>query len=389
MNRALWLGLIVINILAIGVFISYTNDAAVEDRAHIQVNHIEDSEDSRVADEDAADLAISEQNAKDEQLLRDIVPEENLPQETIRSNVVIPDKTTSPPAPLVTSSPSPARTLGSCDGEELQLHKRNQRPSNGTFQQVGNDTYVYEAYFDARQNRTTYVRIIAAAALNATVYCHLWFDDVKPIVMKAEIYVRLYYKPVPYKSVLVNCEYNRTDDVAPKWVVLSPSECGPPHAILKVLDNRRLPQEANFTVCLHKALYNNYGWPELLVEWIEVNRMFGAQKFLLYYYNHSESLMPYIKHYIDMGLVEYRSWPLHRVDNKISIYKAQVSVINDCIYRSMYKTKYLALMDPDELLVPEKHDTWNELMDNAPCQNEPGILFRNHIFVLSEEPDER
>jgi hypothetical protein len=185
----------------------------------------------------------------------------------------------------------------------------------------------------------------------------------------------------------VNCAWNRTDDTAPKWVVLSPSQCGPPQAMLKVVDNRFQPRQAEFTVCLHKALYNNYGWPELLVEWIEINRIFGAQKFLLYYYNHSESLMPYIQHYIKLGIVEYHYWPLHRVDKKISIYKAQVSVINDCIYRSQYKTKYLALMDPDELLVPEQHDNWHDLMQAAPCNKEPAVLFRNHIYVLSERKD--
>ena len=145
--------------------------------------------------------------------------------------------------------------------------------------------------------------------------------------------------------------------------------------------------EVNFTVCLHKALYDNYGWPELLVEWIETNRIFGAQKFIMYYYNHSESLKPYIEYYKRKGILEYRSWPLHHADKKISMYKAQVSVINDCIYRSQYKSKYLALIDPDEYLVPTQHDNWMDLINASPCQSEPGIMFRNHIFNLNLPAD--
>ena len=84
----------------------------------------------------------------------------------------------------------------SCSKKGLDLEKSaSRRGLNGRFDQVGSDTYVYEAYFDGRRQNVSYVRIIAVSPLNATVYCHLWYSDSqRPLLVQAEIYVRMYHK---------------------------------------------------------------------------------------------------------------------------------------------------------------------------------------------------
>ena len=117
------------------------------------------------------------------------------------------------------------------------------------------------------------------------------------------------------------------------------------------------------------------------MEWVEVNRVLGAQHFVVYNYSGNEVLLPYIQHYVRAGLMEYRRWPLHAIQDKVTVYLAQVALLNDCMYRYMYRTRYLILTDADEFLVPEMHDSWTELLENSPCKDAPNALFQNTFFI--------
>ncbi len=35
---------------------------------------------------------------------------------------------------------------------------------------------------------------------------------------------------------------------------------------------------------------------------------------------------------------------------------------NDCLYRNLYKYKYLAILDLDEVIMPQKHEDWHEML---------------------------
>ena len=43
-------------------------------------------------------------------------------------------------------------------------------------------------------------------------------------------------------------------------------------------------------------------------------------------------------------------------------YFGQMISISDCVYRSMYRTRYLASQDLDELIVPMKADSWADML---------------------------
>lgn len=38
------------------------------------------------------------------------------------------------------------------------------------------------------------------------------------------------------------------------------------------------------------------------------------------------------------------------------------AALNDCLYRNMYRYKYLALIDLDEFIIPRQNGTINELL---------------------------
>lgn len=80
-------------------------------------------------------------------------------------------------------------------------------------------------------------------------------------------------------------------------------------------------------------------------------------------------------------------------------YKSEVDIrtnnifaaLNDCLYRGMYKHKYLAFFDFDEFLIPNKHKNLIDLMQEME-KNESylaSLTFRNAFFYLQwpDDPD--
>ncbi len=42
--------------------------------------------------------------------------------------------------------------------------------------------------------------------------------------------------------------------------------------------------------------------------------------------------------------------------------KEEVLSLNDCLYRNLYKFKYLAIVDFDEVIVPRQNKDWHGLL---------------------------
>ena len=183
---------------------------------------------------------------------------------------------------------------------------------------------------------------------------------------------------------MILCAVNMSQPHArnPQWVALSDAPCGPPRAVLPVSNIHARRPEYNFTVCLHKALMENYNNTAQLVEWVEVNRVFGAQHFVVYNFSSETNLLPFIDHYVKEGIMEYRRWPLNHLESQIENWNAQNGVMFDCEYRYMFTSKYLVMTDIDEVVVPRKHDTWMEMLHDSPCRNNSAANIKQVMFSL-------
>lgn len=185
---------------------------------------------------------------------------------------------------------------------------------------------------------------------------------------------------VDYEDASLTCALPTYAPI-PEWVVLASHPCGVAHATLKVINMEHRRLEYNYTVCLHKALIKGYNDITQFVEWVEVNKILGAEHFVVYNYSGSSHLKPYIDYYVDATVMDYRSWPLHSAEKYITQYRAQVALMNDCMYRYMYRTKYLILTDADEFLIRKNHSSWEELLNDSPCRGAPNAMFQNVFFV--------
>ena len=115
-----------------------------------------------------------------------------------------------------------------------------------------------------------------------------------------------------------------------------------------------------------KPIHSNYDdWVEL-VSFIELNKILGVSKFIVYNESISENVNCVLKYYEQKeNIVSNLSWDLVK---KFKNKKAQVrnrgvmSSLNDCFYRNMNEYQYLFSVDLDEFIIPHMHETLPEML---------------------------
>lgn len=110
-------------------------------------------------------------------------------------------------------------------------------------------------------------------------------------------------------------------------------------------------------------IFNNEA--RFLREWIEYHRLVGVEHFWLYSNNSTDNYKKVLKPYIDSGVVELTEWPSERLENDWDHYtlNVQPAAYVDAIHKSKNKTKWLAVIDSDEYIVPVKHTTVTECLN--------------------------
>lgn len=107
-----------------------------------------------------------------------------------------------------------------------------------------------------------------------------------------------------------------------------------------------------------------------LREWIEYHHLVGVNHFYLYNNNSTDNYKEVLQPYIDIDLVELIEWPSDQssipTEKKRNhfIFETQCGAFNDALARSRHKTKWLALLDSDEYIVPTIHNTITECLED-------------------------
>lgn len=181
-------------------------------------------------------------------------------------------------------------------------------------------------------------------------------------------------------------------NIAPYAVSLVRSRCGSPN-ILPVVNNFKNnlnPPSSRFTVC-GPILHNKYNDQNELVEMVETNGLFGADHFVFYNYSTGADIQAYLRKYKSEGVADIVQWPLppELVDSHSHYggihYFGQLASLNDCLYRNLYKAKFIAVLDLDELLVPKSFNNWSAVISSLPNRPHPKIcsaVFRNTFFRI-------
>ena len=124
-----------------------------------------------------------------------------------------------------------------------------------------------------------------------------------------------------------------------------------------------------------------------MIEWLELNMIMGVNFFTFYNFSASEHLFNVLEYYRSSGKIEMLAWTLPTIEKQegtwtIDIhYYGQLAALNDCLYRNKARSKFVALFDLDEFIVPQNPDvlTWMEMLEQLPKAS--AYLFRNSFYI--------
>ncbi|XP_036939992.1 uncharacterized protein si:zfos-464b6.2 isoform X2 [Acanthopagrus latus] len=142
----------------------------------------------------------------------------------------------------------------------------------------------------------------------------------------------------------------------------------------------------SFTVCISTMFdFNNM---LQLVQSFETLQLLGVDRVVVYKTSSSPETQRILDYYTQKGLVEVIPWTLSRFLNMSRSwlpehgpgeihYFGQIPVLHDCLYRYMYQSRYVALHDIDELILPH----WSELLPLLENKyDRPCFMFENNVF---------
>lgn len=109
-------------------------------------------------------------------------------------------------------------------------------------------------------------------------------------------------------------------------------------------------------------------------------RLLGVNRVVIYNTSCGPDLDRLLQSYSQEGFVEIVSWPIDKYMNPSRgwlfsqyggdiHYFGQLTTLNECIYRSMERSRYVLLNDIDEIIMPYQHDNLKSLMDELQKQH--------------------
>ncbi|XP_077334411.1 beta-1,4-galactosyltransferase galt-1-like [Lithobates pipiens] len=264
-----------------------------------------------------------------------------------------------------------------------------------TITALDNRTFIISPYYEPRLGQS--VRVIAIIHVSVKeLYCIFHCSSNQNVFVRAEIDLHSDRFGFPYGTADLLC----AEPFGCHYTYMSFSSTNSTktiHELLFEVKNRPPPPiSSNFTVCI-STLYGNYNNILQMIQSIEMYKILGASRVTIYNTNCSQDVDKVLRHYIDEGTLEVVPWPidhhLHtakgwrysKVPTAEVGYFGQTAALNDCLYRNMYKSKFVLLNDIDEIILPIKDWDWSSLMENLQNKYPDTSVFRieNHIFPNS------
>ena len=167
----------------------------------------------------------------------------------------------------------------------------------------------------------------------------------------------VYYDFFRYIAVMFVCLNPR--ETKPIAVSIVTGHCHQPKNYL-TLTLTQIPK-VNITACV-SPLHKRYSNIHQFTEMIEVNGMFGVDRFVFYNFSISREIIKYLRHYIEKGVVILLPWsvwslPNYGVTNKGALYYGQQAAQTDCFYRNKDVSRYISFIDIDEILAIRTADS--------------------------------
>jgi len=260
-------------------------------------------------------------------------------------------------------------------GVETRLPVLNITAKDGVWQLVSGTRFkffVFSAFYDRREENS--IRVVGATKTRGPerVWCRLWYGNSTSIThsvsITAKVKVIRENWNLKYSACFVLCPLQQ-NLTAPYSVSIVSRLRLPPanHLLVRNTDwdpdlrNTSAEIPDKIAICV-KPIHFFYNQALQILEFLELNSILGVHHFTLY----NDTLGPQVgcilEDYMANGVVTVLPWQLNMVSQKEIRTEGLFAALNDCLYRSMYRYSYAALVDLDEYIIPRHNDTLLQLV---------------------------
>ncbi|XP_011402537.1 PREDICTED: uncharacterized protein LOC105311971 [Amphimedon queenslandica] len=195
-------------------------------------------------------------------------------------------------------------------------------------------------------------------------------------------------KPYKYKHVFHVCRLPGSDARVPMAVSLSFAQtCEPSSTPVPVYIYRPLVK-ANIGVCLETPVFGKS--LEEMVNFIEMQRIFGAQTITIYLLDMSTEIEEQLKRAYarDESLtLEVLHWHKGFKEKDTLHYYGEILAIHDCYYRNLHRVNYLAMLDLDEVIVSRTHSDWHQMLHEIDKDYIHSFIFINTFYLKTQDEE--
>ena len=265
----------------------------------------------------------------------------------------------------------------------ISLHKGTWHSINAELGEI----YVYSAIYDNRTagGNNPFIRILAIGRTVIRLFCHFWFPD-GVISVQAKITVNgagHRIDGVLFKQYYFSCLLPLGFPFIPTHVSLAVRQCGNLTNKIQIVTPENPPQKHDFGICVPITYW--YLDPYRIVEWIEMNKLFGVTEINVYTCNLSELTKKVLRYFQSEGIVKMHDIPPPKNGHtKDGVQLAGPISINDCMWKNMYRYRYVLIIDFDEIIVPKFHSNYKEMLQSIDedyhCTKHKAYSFRNTFF---------
>ncbi len=257
------------------------------------------------------------------------------------------------------------------------------------------NTYVIGSYMEHRFGETQIKTIaIVRRSEQATFSCVMCCNGTT-VTLSAQYSIHNDHFNFEYGTATITCTIKSTC-LTPTHVAITASGASESITSFQPIRNRDVqttfPYE--FTTCI--SVMYDYKSVLNLVQFMEMFRLLGVQRVVIYKTNCDSDIQKVLDYYEKKGFVEIipwmikkhldvsRGWEINKSPGQLH-YFGQIPALNDCVYRYMYQSRYVALHDLDEFILPLKVKTWTELLPELETKygSDVGFEFENNEFPFN------
>ena len=254
--------------------------------------------------------------------------------------------------------------------------------------------YVYSAFYDDRKSLASLpvIRVVAVMenVISPSLYCLLYYKAGNKMehiaVFPTEIGTGMRRHNTYFVEYVLTCALIHEE--VPDKIGIVRSRTAWTDFLIPVEIPERPIMPSNFGVCISVSYWKQD--PHHIVEWLELLRIMGVSGVTVYNNSLEYESARIFQEYAKEGFVDFRqSHNFIKDGGELTIHMHMSPVINDCMYRNMYKYRKIIVTDFDEVIVPRSVLTYHDMLTyidkfQTPNNQHPArhYIFRNNYFFI-------